>query len=162
MERYLGRLLEKDTSYFGSGEAFLWKMRNDRTTECKSIIDQAQLESEIEVYPWTGNNYFVQLCSNDHIAVGGGVFKSNDEAATESGFGLCIDDEVLQGTSQCCATFNNPPLSKEHQDGSPFEIVNLEVWTFTPTMTVQEAEKIEFGRLFLELHTNDNTNNNKK
>ena len=59
MERYLGRLLEKDTSYFGSGEAFLWKVRNDRTTESKSIIDQAQLESEIEVYPWTRNNYFL-------------------------------------------------------------------------------------------------------
>ena len=114
-------------------------------TECKSIIDQ----SEIEVYPWTGNNHFVQLCSNDHIAVGGGIFKSNDEAATESGFGMCIDidDKVLQGTSQCCATFNNPLLSMEHQDCSPFEIVNLEVWTFTPTMTVQEANKIEFGRL---------------
>ncbi len=141
----------KHTSFFGSGESFLWRMRNDRKTECKSIIDQAKLESEIEVFPWTGDNYLVQLCTDNQIAVGGGG-SSQYRGHGHSGFGLCIDDQVLHGTSSYCPTFENPPLSKEHQDGSPFEIVNLEVWTFTPAMTVEEAEKIEFGRLFLELN----------
>lgn len=137
----------KSPSFFGSGEAFLWRMRNDRKTVCTSILDQARVESEIEVFPWTGSNYMIQFCDDKRIAIGSGT-----ALATNGGFGLCIDDQVLHGTSSYCSTFNNPPLSKEHQDGSPFEIVNLEVWTLTPSMSVEEAEKIEFGRLFLELH----------
>ena len=89
----------------------------------------------------------VQLCNAKHIAVGGGM-----ASGQSGGFGLCIDDQVLHGTSSHCATFNNPPLSKEHEDGSPFEIVNLEIWTLSPAFSVEEAEKLEFGRLFLELH----------
>ena len=141
----------KNTTFFGSGESFLWRMKHDRKTVCKSIIEQAQLESEIEVFPWTGDNYLVQLCTDKYIAVGGGGSQQHI-GSSECGFGLCIDDEVLHGTSDYCPTFDNPPLSKEHQDGSPFEIVNLEVWTLTPAMSLEEAEKIEFGRLFLDLN----------
>lgn len=144
----------KSTSFFGSGEAFLWRMRSDRKMVCKSVIDQAQLESEIEVYPWTSDNYLVQLCTDKSIVVGGGASRKARES-DDSGFGLFIDGQMLHGTSQHTATFDNPPLSKEHQDGSPFEIVNLEVWTLTPAMSVEEAEKIEFGRLFLELNKVD-------
>eukprot|EP00978_Attheya_sp_CCMP212_P022911 scaffold69290_cov45-Attheya_sp.AAC.2 len=62
----------KNWKYYGNGEAFLWRMRQTRKTPCHSIIDQAQLESELDVYPWTGENNFVQLCTQDKIAVGGG------------------------------------------------------------------------------------------
>merc|ERR1711957_266843 len=51
-------------SYFGSGESFLWKMKNDRKTVCKSVLDQAQLESDVEVFAWTGSNYMTQFCTN--------------------------------------------------------------------------------------------------
>ena len=122
-------------------------MKNDRKTLCKSVLDQAQLESDIEVFAWTGANYLTQLCTNDKIALGGGSL-----AGKEGGFGLTISSNLLNGHTNFCATFENPPLSRE---GTPFEIVNLEVWTMTPCNTAEEAEKLEMGRLFLESNRNN-------
>mmetsp|Transcript_2858 Transcript_2858/g.5351 ORF Transcript_2858/g.5351 Transcript_2858/m.5351 type:complete len:1091 (+) Transcript_2858:104-3376(+) len=135
----------KHTSYFGSGECFLWRMKKDRKTLCKSVLDQAILESDIEVFAWTGANYLTQLCTDDKIALGGG--SANGE---EGGFGLIIEANLLIGQTNRCATFGNPPLSNEHQDGSSFEIVNLEIWTMTPCNTEEDALKLELGKLFLE------------
>ena len=167
----------KNWNYFGSGEAFLWRMRRGRDTHCPSIIDQAQMESELDVFPWSGTNNFVQLCTSNKIAIGGGTkddtkTNSGDEGGDANmdlaegdqktswdmedsppfGFGLAVEDNLLNGTSSPCLTFNSPPLSKKHADGSPFEILNLEVWTLTPCNTVEEAEKLELSRLFLEDH----------
>jgi|EP00979_Chaetoceros_neogracilis_P000983 hypothetical protein len=114
-------------------------MKNDRKTVCKSVLDQAQLESDVEVFAWTGSNYMTQLCTNDKIALGGG-----------GGFGLVIESNMLHGQTNQCATFGNPPLSKEHHNGGSFEIVNLEIWTMTPCNNVKEAEKLEMAKLFLE------------
>jgi hypothetical protein len=46
-------------------------MQHGRKEKTKSIIEQAQMESEIEVYPYTGANDHIQLCLHDKIAVGG-------------------------------------------------------------------------------------------
>ena len=62
----------KTWSYFGGGDSFLWRMRHSRKTKCHSIIDQAHLESEIEVFPYTGENHCIQFCTSSKIAVGGG------------------------------------------------------------------------------------------
>ena len=67
----------KNWNYFGSGESFLWKMRKSRRQKCHSIIDQAQKESEIDVFPFTGANHCIQLCTHDKIAVGGGSVESS-------------------------------------------------------------------------------------
>lgn len=145
----------KNWNYFGNGESFLWRMRQPRTTECHSIIDQAHLESELDVYPWTGENNCVQLCTHDNFAVGGGTLTSEKKDETDPdesvsyGFGIAIDRLLLKGTSSHCATFGSPPLSKCHSDGSPFEIMNLEVWTLTPCYSLEDAEKLELGKLFL-------------
>lgn len=143
----------KQWKYFGSGEAFLWRMRKSRKTPCHSVIDQAHMESELDVYPWSGENNCVQLCTHEKIAVGGGEPKEEKKAdgpdAPVYGFGLAIEKDLLYGTSSHCATFTSPPLSLKHSDGSPFEIVNLEVWSLTPCMTLEEAEKLELGQLFL-------------
>jgi len=149
----------KNWNYFGTGESFLWRMRQSRNTPRNSLLEQAQLESELDVYPWTGSNSMVQFCTHEKLAVGGGV-PSEEILAEEElngkkamyGFGLAIDNELLHGTSSSCDTFSSPPLSKTHSDGSPFEIVNLEVWTFTPCNSLEEAEKLELGMLFLETH----------
>ena len=140
-------------------------MRKTRKTPCQSVIDQAQLESEIEVFPWTGCNNCVQICNSQHLIVGGGAaveersdgvnnldVQNND--GMEYGLGLVIEGRsLLSGTSCQCATFNNAPLSSEHADGSPFEIANLEVWTMTPANSVELAERLELGSLFLESNT---------
>lgn len=143
----------KNWKYFGDGESFLWRMRKSRATPCFDVFDQAKMESELDVYPWTGENDCIQLCTHDKLAVGGGSRnvdeKKDDVSTTEYGFGLSIEKNLLYGTSTSCATFASPPLSKMHSDGSPFEIVNLEVWAMTPCHTLEEAEKLELGQLFL-------------
>ena len=121
-------------------------MRQNRGTHCHSILEQAQLESELDVFPWTGENSCVQLCTHEKLAVGGGTpLNAREDYEVAWGFGLAIDRDLLHGTTSHCATFGSPPLSHT----SPFEIVNLEVWTTTPCFDVAEAEKLELGMLFL-------------
>lgn len=162
----------KTWNYFGGGESFLWRMRHSRKTKCYSIIDQASMESEIDVYPYTGANQCVQLCTHNTIAVGGGSpeheedeekrddnddhNKSGDldqvEAfkAHEWGYGLALQADLQHGSSSPCLTFGSPSLSKVHSDGSLFEICNVEMWGLTPCSNLMDAEKVELGRLFLE------------
>ena len=145
----------KNWNYFGTGESFLWRMRRSRLEKTHDLLDQAQLESEIDVFPFTGENRMLQLCTHDRIAVGGGTpngeKKSDDDPeAHHWGFGLAIQSDLLSASSSPCVTFGSPSLSKKHPDGSLFEIVNMELWTLTPCLTVDEAEKLELGKLFLE------------
>jgi len=143
---------QQDWRYFGTGESFLWKMRQSRTP-CFDRSDQAKMESELDVYPWAGDDDCIQLCTPDNLTVGGG--SSSDEkkkegaSASEQGFGLSIERDLLYGTSTGCATFLNPPLSLEHSDGSQFEIVDLEIWALTPCHTLEDAEKLELGQHLL-------------
>lgn len=147
----------KNWNYFGWEESFLWRMRRSRLEKTHGILEQAQLESEIDVFPCTGENQFIQLCTHDRIAVGGGEpsgEKKTDQQPPlpghEWGFGLAIQGDFMTGSSSRCVTFGSPPLSKTHMDGSEFEIVNIELWTLTPCLTEGEAEKLELGKLFLE------------
>jgi hypothetical protein len=153
---FTGQAWRKNRNYFGTGESFLWKMRRSRLEKTSDVLDQAQLESEIDVYPYTGENKYIQLCTQDRIAVGGGM--PNGEKKTEDptvkshewGFGLAIQGDLLVGSSSPCVTFGSPSLSNVHSDGSLFEIVNLELWTLTPCVTKEEAENLEVGKLFLQ------------
>ncbi|CAB9517400.1 Oxidation resistance protein 1 [Seminavis robusta] len=167
---FTGEPWRKTWNYFGTGESFLWRMRNSRKTKCHSIIDQAQMESEIDVYPYTGANQCIQLCTHNKIAVGGGSPEhpldeekrddNNDDDNSadkpeeiqdfEFGYGLAMQSDLLHGTSSPCVTFGSPSLSMIHRDGSLFEITNMELWTLTPCWNETEAEKLELGRMFLE------------
>merc|ERR1711935_1102520 len=70
---FTGQAWRKSWNYFGTGESFLWRMRHSRLEPTNGILDQAQKESEIDVFPYTGDNDFIQLCTHDRIAVGGGI-----------------------------------------------------------------------------------------
>jgi len=135
--------------FYGDGQAFLWKMRRNRysnlnnSVEATSILDQAMLESELDVYPWTGKNYMVQVCQHNRIGVGGGATTDDMDGL----FGLALEDDLLTGASGPCATFNNPSLAVSNPNGL-FEVANLEVWTLTPCATEAEAEKLDFHKLF--------------
>lgn len=167
----------KNWNYYGNGESFLWRMRRTRSEKDVqySVLDQAKLESELDVFYWTGRNELVQYCTHDMIAIGGGTFQDDvrddvtaaDEQrdlppqnqafskADKGGFGLAIDSDLLRGTSSPCATFQSPPLSRAHANGSPFEILNIEVWTMTPCNSVAEAETLEMKTLFLEAYSRE-------
>ena len=165
----------KNWNYYGNGNSFLWRMRRTRSEKDlqHSIIDQAKLESELDVFYWSGSNYLVQYCTTDMIAMGGGdlsdnsvVFSSDEERdfpeknpafsnTAHGGFGLAIDSDLIKATSSSCATFQNPPLSKIHSDGTPFEILNLEVWTLTPFHDVESAQNMEMRSLFLDSYSAD-------
>jgi TLD len=62
----------KNWNMYGGKESFLWKAKHPRDIKCRSIIDQAQKESEISVFPYTFANDNIQLCTSNRIAIGGG------------------------------------------------------------------------------------------
>lgn len=79
-------LFTRTSSYFGSGEAFLFR--------CKPTL---------AVYRWTRRNSDFQLARRDLLALGGGGGK----------FGLCLDAGLERGWTGRCDTFDNPPLASE-------------------------------------------------
>jgi len=158
-------------SYFGTGEAFLWKMTCNRMTPCHSLLDQAQMESEVDIYPFSGLNYYIQLCTDDKLAVGGGKLipdESLEDANYDTGFdilpvkalerltkvvsdkdfgfGIAINGDLSFGTSSACATFRNPSLTGHSSEAQVFEVLNLEIWAFTPCKSVHEAEHLEITK----------------
>ena len=147
-------LWKRNQGYFGNGQSFLWRMRQSRNTQCSSIIDQAHLESQVDVYPWIGRDNMIQYCSQDMIAVGGGGgginnsgFREKSELGDEY-FGLVIDSNLMRGTSSPCGTFGSPSLCINSVDGF-FEVINLEVWTFSSCRDEESAQKMEQANLFL-------------
>ncbi|XWS39133.1 hypothetical protein CRYUN_Cryun18bG0023900 [Craigia yunnanensis] len=65
----------------------------------------------------TGVSRYYYICLNDLLALGGG-----------SNFALCLDGDLLNGTSGPCETFGN--LCLAHNED--FELKNVELWGFKP------------------------------
>ncbi|KAG1354019.1 oxidation resistance protein 1 [Cocos nucifera] len=63
----------------------------------------------------TGSNRYYYLCLNDLLAFGGG-----------GSFALCLDEDLLHGTSGPSETFGNSCLAH----GAEFELKNVELWGF--------------------------------
>ena len=161
--------------YFGTGESFLWRMRHSRNSPVASLFDQAQLESEIDIFPYNGSNPYVQLCTRDKLALGGGgalkpelygreicpnqedvqsALSEGEEAAylewNDYGFGLALDQNLRHGSTSHSATFGNSALGcSGDQGGQLFDVVNLEVWTLTSASTEKEAQKQEMSMFFV-------------
>lgn len=145
--------------FFGKGEgSFLWRMRHNRHSECHSLFEQAQLETEIDVFAYSGENKLVQRCSHNEIAIGGGninagIVSDDDDDSVEmgdtAGFGIAIDEFLARGTTSPCATFRNPSLLHNLGEAETFEIANLEVWSLTPAWDVNQAEKLEMTKYFV-------------
>jgi len=159
--------------FFGSAPAFVWKMRHSRRTRCSSLFDQAQLESEIDVYPFAGTagSQYVQVCKHDMIAVGGDDDMSSalDNFSSElsvgsafemQGFAIALEDDLLRGTTSPSASFGSPSLlcgsdnnGTNGDKSQVFFVSGLEVWTFTPCRDVDSAEKMELSKYFVEQST---------
>jgi len=142
----------KQHGFFGTGQSFLWRMKEPRMNASITCPEeQAELESNVEVFKWTGADDVIQVCSGGHIAAGGGGDLTD---ADSGGFGFMIEDDLLRGSSGSCETFGNPCLCPRSIEGGGhagvFEIANLEVWTTTPFMFAEDAEKNEMMKMFLE------------
>ncbi|KAL4561182.1 hypothetical protein LXL04_033345 [Taraxacum kok-saghyz] len=63
----------------------------------------------------TGANRYFYMCLNDMLAIGGG-----------GNFALCLDEDLLQGTSGSSETFGNQCLAHDEA----FALKNVELWGF--------------------------------
>lgn len=139
----------RTNKYVGGGECFLWRLKKRRpiNSTAESIEEHANLESDIEVFRWTGENDLCQFFGDNMIAFGGGLVGGGD------GFGLVVEDDLSRGTSSSCITFDNPCLSLSSSENGQFEIANMEVWALTSFMLVADAEKSETRAQFVQENT---------
>ena len=148
---------------FGGCPSFVWKMRYNRNTPCHSLIEQATLESEIDVYFLLDRTVRMQLCSHDRIGVGvgnmnrydstGNVIETEEEEEKRNGknygFAICLEDDLLSGTTSRCACYKSPCFVDSASNGEPFEVLNLEAWSLTPAFSQESAEKLEMTQYFV-------------
>lgn len=140
--------------YYGSAEAFLWRLKKSRFTRCASVEDQIQLESDVEVFEWSRHNRNIQSWTGmeGEISVGGGGCEDESKKQIKDcGSGLSLSNDLSRGISEQCLTFDSPPLATRSTDGV-FNITNIEVWTLTPVLSLEEAEKLELSRQFIFDH----------
>jgi hypothetical protein len=150
---FTGTAWRSGSTWFGNGESFLWRLKNSRLASAKQS-DEGDVENEMEVYPYTGYDNFVQYCTSRTIAVGGGDWYDHDcpFESEPKGIGFMIDGDLLGGETNSCATFANPRLCKKTSLSNEFAIENLEVWTLTPFDNEEDAAQLEMQKLYMEQH----------
>ena len=144
-------------TFFG-GKSFVWKMRHNRHTPCHSLFEQAEMESEIDVFMLVEEGVKPQVCTHDRLAIGTGKLRDYDfygrdvdpeHDRLQDGFAIALQDDLLAGTSSKCHTFRNPCLINPDMDCETFQVLNLELWTFTPCFSLDSAEKLEMTQFFM-------------
>lgn len=150
-----------NNDYYGSCEAFLWRMKQSRFVPTLSLNKQIELESDIETFLWSTENRNIQFSTQEKIAIGGGYPDDDDDKEGDQnkkwGLGIALDGELYKGTSSPCITFGDntngsPSLFQASSQGDIFEVANMEVWSFTPCFAVDKAEQLEMGRMFVLSH----------
>lgn len=141
--------------FYGSCEAFLWRLKSSKFVPCSSMEEQVKMESCIEAFKWSRQNRSVQMSNRSRIVIGGGMPEDGKGKSSESrdwGLGIALDGNLSQGTTSDCVTFSSPPLTNISSKDNIFEISNMEVWSFTPCQHINEAEQLEMGRMFVLSH----------
>ena len=159
--------------YYGSKESFVWRMRRSRNEQVESVMEQILMESKIDVFPFTGKNNMVQLCTNECMALGHGELldesighgSEGDEKVEKTlpddsyGFAIKLDKSMETGSTSSSETFGNPCLIQRESRGEVFEVANVELWSMTPYETVEEADHAEMKALFgMERHAGQKLN----
>lgn len=169
-------------NWYGSGESFLWRLKNRRPDPPDSSSDGSNniRQNMMEIYPYTGHDEMIQYCTKKTIAVGGGGSwdssatmngqQTQQAKETNTGIALMIDGDVMGGETNNCATFANPRLTLKNKSSlafssasssssesrsidNEFEIHALEVWTLTPCLSIDAAREMEEHRIFVEQHS---------
>jgi hypothetical protein len=142
------RLFSK--GFYGTTEAFIWRMRRSRAETCKSIVEQVLMESKIDVFPFTSRNRHVQSCSSDRIALGFGEVDDMSPRGEHYGNAIFLNSNLTSGSTSTSETFGNPSLMHSDNRGERFEVANVELWAMTPHADVETAVRNEMNTLFLE------------
>jgi hypothetical protein len=149
---FTGTPWRKQKGWYGSGEAFLWRLKQSRLASTE--LSAKSSTNQMEIYPYTGADELVQYCSDASLAVGGGDWKEQEcpYEGEPKGIGLMVDRDLAIGETNSCATFANRRLCHRNKASNDFHISNMEVWTMTPCTSLEEAQKLEMHRLFVEEH----------
>jgi len=152
-------------SFYGGVPSFIFKMRHNRNTPCHSLIEQAEMEGEIDLYFLLDKTQRPQVCTRNLIGIGEGsvqkynqngeIIESEEEDAEIShgknfGFAIALNDDLLSGTTSKCSSYQNPCLVDASSNGEMFEVLNLELWTLTPCFSLDSAEKLEMSQYFVQ------------
>ena len=129
------------TRFFGSGESFVWRLKKSRYTPCATVLEQVELERQVHIFPWSGQNHNVQRLehADGELMLGGGVPDEDDggdrcprgtDYATAAaragslviqnnhGSALVLSPDLGRGYSHPCHTFCSPRLPPSCQGSS--------------------------------------------
>ncbi|EIW66885.1 hypothetical protein TREMEDRAFT_72262 [Tremella mesenterica DSM 1558] len=99
---------KKEGTYYGSGECFLFKFRDDDSAPC--------------VFRWTGRNQYFALCETNYVSFGGG----------NGTYGLLLDSTFTRNSTATCPTFDNEVLCHDgivySEKPTSFDCLGVEVW----------------------------------
>jgi hypothetical protein len=90
--------------FYGSGESFLF-----------SYAREEDGPPEIQLYPWTAKNNFIQYVDHDIIAMGCG----------DGQHAFALHEDLLRGHSSPTPTFGNPALAASEE----FVVKDIEIWS---------------------------------
>ena len=146
--------------YYGTADSFVWRMRRSRNEPCDSIVEQALMESKIDVFPFTCRNNKVQYCTNECVCLGDGEVADMSAKGTHYGHAIYLDGTLGSGSTSNSETFGNPCLIDSDLRGKEFTVANIELWSMTSHSSIASAERAELRTLFLEegRHMNGNLN----
>mmetsp|Transcript_133991 Transcript_133991/g.387804 ORF Transcript_133991/g.387804 Transcript_133991/m.387804 type:complete len:576 (-) Transcript_133991:704-2431(-) len=135
--------------YFGTKDAFVWRMRRSRNEPCESIVEQVLLESQIDIFPFAGQNAQVQRCSEEGLVMGEGEVEELSEEGEHYGHAIRLAPSMEEAWTSTCETFRSPCLVPTDRRGEHVDIANVELWALTPHTSVESAITAEMKELFL-------------
>lgn len=138
------------SGFYGGKDSFVWRLRQSRSEPCASIVEQALIESKMDVFPFTYRNQHVQLCTTERISLGDIEVEGMATEGTHYGNAIRLNGTLTSGSTSTSETFGNPCLIETDKRGQEFEVANIELWAMTPHSTVAAAERAEMKSLFLE------------
>ena len=70
--------------FYGSCEAFLWRLKSSKFVPCSSMEEQVKMESSVKTYNWSRQNRSVQMSNRSRIVIGGGMPEDEEVKSSES------------------------------------------------------------------------------
>ena len=91
----------RGTTFFGSGEAFVWHLTQSRDTPCQTLDEQVDLEQDLQIFAGSGRNRNVQRLERPDapMILGGGDNEQQEQASPTKPFSNKDDSLLLTASS---------------------------------------------------------------